>query len=424
MREILLPVSNEDRVEIAAELEQILASTPFRNSRRYPAMLRYVVEKALEGRHELLKERLIGVEVFHRAVDYDTNADPVVRFSAGEVRRRIALYYQQSPLASGLKIFLPTGSYVPQFFRVKDDAEELPEIQERTQTDREFQTSADGGRELYAETRPVVAPAATSLDARCRLFAGGLLCGIACTLAIYLGVFAVQSFRSANSPLVELWKPLLNSPNPIIISVGRTQPGVDQESGSADATIEQHLLRPAVRISLPAVHAIAEVSGFLIAHHRTYRLHEAYADRLQDMHGNPVVLIAAFNNIWTLRLLEPLRFHFGMAGSLHYIEDRKHPTVRTWAVDFDAPYQQETADYAVVARFTDKTTGSPVIVIAGIGSDGTLASGDFMTSPDTLQQIARLSPDGKLDKNFEAVLKVEVVDGDPGAVSVQAAEFW
>jgi len=52
------------------------------------------VEQTLAGNEDNLKERTLGVEVFHRTPDYDTNLDPVVRLCAGEVRKRIAQYYQ------------------------------------------------------------------------------------------------------------------------------------------------------------------------------------------------------------------------------------------------------------------------------------------------------------------------------------------
>jgi hypothetical protein len=78
-------------------------------------MLKYVVSAALEGHAGDLKERTLGVEVFGRDPDYDTNADPVVRFSASEVRKRIAQYYHDNEGSSSVQIELPLGSYVPDF---------------------------------------------------------------------------------------------------------------------------------------------------------------------------------------------------------------------------------------------------------------------------------------------------------------------
>ena len=101
--------------EVRNQLERILASGPFRSSRRASAMLRYAVERTLAGDSESLKERTIGVEVFGRSPRYDTAADHIVRSTAGDVRRRLAQYYQENGAKSGPRIDFAPGSYVPHF---------------------------------------------------------------------------------------------------------------------------------------------------------------------------------------------------------------------------------------------------------------------------------------------------------------------
>src|SRR5579863_1377578 len=80
--------------QVQEVLAEILASNPFRTSKQSQELLRYIVDQTLSGHGHLLKERVIGAEVFGRRPDYDTNADPVVRARAAEVRKRLALYYQ------------------------------------------------------------------------------------------------------------------------------------------------------------------------------------------------------------------------------------------------------------------------------------------------------------------------------------------
>lgn len=53
--------------------------------------------------------------MFGRAPDYDTNADPVVRMAAGEIRKRIAQYYHEASHPCQLQIELPSGAYVARF---------------------------------------------------------------------------------------------------------------------------------------------------------------------------------------------------------------------------------------------------------------------------------------------------------------------
>ena len=94
-REAWHPQTKQDRDAILRELEAVLASPHFCNSKRYPTLLQYIVENTLAGKLDLLKERTLGVEVFDRPPTYDTNTDTVVRYTAGEVRKRLLLYYSE-----------------------------------------------------------------------------------------------------------------------------------------------------------------------------------------------------------------------------------------------------------------------------------------------------------------------------------------
>jgi hypothetical protein len=95
------------------QLERILESPHFRTTKRCSQFLRYVVEHASSDPAEL-KERTIGIEVFHRGSNYDTHQDPVVRVTAGEVRKRLAQYYLEPGHEAELRITLPPGCYVPE----------------------------------------------------------------------------------------------------------------------------------------------------------------------------------------------------------------------------------------------------------------------------------------------------------------------
>ena len=101
--------------DVRRQLERIFASDMFRTSKRSSAFLEFVVDGALTGRGAELREKLIGVEVFQRHPGYDSNEDPVVRATAGEVRKRLAQYYQDPLHATEPRIELKPGSYVPEF---------------------------------------------------------------------------------------------------------------------------------------------------------------------------------------------------------------------------------------------------------------------------------------------------------------------
>src|ERR1700730_8657637 len=108
---------------IREQLERLLVHPLFANSKRYPALLANAVEQTLLGNAADLKERSIGVEVFGRSPTYDANADPVVRITAGEVRKRLTQYYYETSHRGELVIELPTGSYIPAFRAAERPAE-------------------------------------------------------------------------------------------------------------------------------------------------------------------------------------------------------------------------------------------------------------------------------------------------------------
>jgi TolB-like protein len=99
---------------IRAQLERILASAPFANAPSIAKMLRYVVEHALDGEADRLKEYTLGVEVFGRGGDFDPRQDTIVRVQARRLRERLADYYREHP-DDPIVVRLPTGHYIPEF---------------------------------------------------------------------------------------------------------------------------------------------------------------------------------------------------------------------------------------------------------------------------------------------------------------------
>ncbi len=102
------------REQIALALSRIEQSAAFRSSARHRALLRHLVQRALDGDLAALKESVIAVEVFGRAADrFDPRSDTIVRVEARRLRSRLADYYRADGQASSVRISLPVGSYVP-----------------------------------------------------------------------------------------------------------------------------------------------------------------------------------------------------------------------------------------------------------------------------------------------------------------------
>jgi hypothetical protein len=408
------PPAIDDKA-VLQQLERMLKSRHFRNSRRYPAFLAHVVRRRLEGDLDSLKERILGIEVFKRAHDYDTAADPVVRITAGEVRKRIALYYHDEGTEQELRIELPAGSYVPVFFPfpISIAPQDLPlPLLESSEEPIRVLTAPTRGQEL---PRP----------------RGALRFGIlAASLAGFLALATAAAWLWAwiSSPLESMWRPFFDSPDQALIVVGGplgALAGSTNNSTGAPQDSHSH-----VHISLNDALALVDVASLFEVHHVSYRVETAGATSLDDLRKRPVVLIAAFGNAWSGRILGPLRFSLlrqqvAPDGStiLGSIVDRRHPG-SVWSFDFAKPVTVNSKDYAIVARLHSDLTEGPVAVIAGLGASATESAGEFMSSPEYLQQVNTVAPDSWRNKNMELVLEVPIVDGKASHAHIVASEFW
>jgi hypothetical protein len=109
----LTQYSNNFREALLAVCE----SPAFRTSPKSCEFLRHIVHQSLTGNTDELKERLIGMSLLGREASYDTGSDAGVRVRANDVRKRLAAYNSVKTEVGRFTFDLPTGSYVPRFFR-------------------------------------------------------------------------------------------------------------------------------------------------------------------------------------------------------------------------------------------------------------------------------------------------------------------
>ena len=105
----------EQAAAVREHLKEVIASQEFASSKRSQDFLQLIVEHALAGRFDNLRERMIGAEMFGRPIDYDTANDAVVRVKATEVRKRLAQYYLGLAKPPRVRIEIPAGTYVSKF---------------------------------------------------------------------------------------------------------------------------------------------------------------------------------------------------------------------------------------------------------------------------------------------------------------------
>ena len=90
--------------ELRQHLEEIVNGAAFKGSQRSQVFLRHIVDCALRGEFEDLRERSLGIALFAKPADYDTAEDAVVRVTASDVRKRLLQHYGKAGAASAVRI--------------------------------------------------------------------------------------------------------------------------------------------------------------------------------------------------------------------------------------------------------------------------------------------------------------------------------
>jgi hypothetical protein len=417
------------------ELQEVLASPHFSNSKRYPALLQYIVENTLAGKSDFLKERTLGVEVFDRPPTYDTNTDTVVRYTAGEVRKRLSLYYLERGGSSSVRISLPPGSYIPEFLQGHEEVEEAKNnsdpsgtpisnarlfAEPATEKRRPHPNSLSNVQVLTPRPAPAVVAGLSTAAGKTRPTTLRLFWLAMATMLLIAAIAGLRwKYRAVHpqTSIDEFWGPVLREQRTMLICTGSVVFAPDRVSGTL--TAGKDIEYPFV--SMEAASAISLVSGLLQSSGVPAQLKSAGATPLTELREHSFILLGAFNNQWTRRLVEPLRFHFA-SDPAESIVDQLHPQVR-WARDPSLPYSGAD-DYALLARYRDTTTDSWVVVLAGVARNGTEAAAEFATSPHYMQLLRDQVGSDFSNKNIETVLKVSVIDGKTGAPSILAVHVW
>jgi len=404
-----IPSTGQEREEVRSQLTRILASHAFQNSKRYAAVLKYIVDQTLEGHGDRLKERTIGMEVFDRPPDYDTATDHAVRSAVAEVRKRLAQYYLNG--ARELRIDILSGSYLPQF-RWGDESPRRVQIApqiDAVQTERPADQVAPGhaARTAWAQFAWII-----------------LGCAI-----VAAAIFAVAVVTRARDPFDSFWKPIFSSGQPVLLCIGNIEGGqqspVQSASDPSKVTLCDFHNSANATVNEFDAFTLAKFAGLLQANGREFRLTSQSDATFTDLQGGPAILVGLLNNNWTERLVPKLRFTVEQPTVGKFvIRDRNNPANNDWATDYSTPYLDLTKDYALVLRMVDPKTEQTVMVAAGITVFGTSAARDFLTSRNEMKKLVAIAPPGWERENMELVLSTDVIKGRSGPASIIAAQFW
>jgi hypothetical protein len=392
--------------ELQDQIERLLADPLFRHSKRYVRFIRHVVEQASAGSTEHLNERALGIAIFGRKPNYDTEADPIVRVTASEIRKRLAQYYAAPQHSAEIRLHLQKGSYLPEFLPAG-----APEISEVVESIPEARPKSW----LRAHSMPL------SLTAACLVIVGAL--------------WLIARPQPSASEL--FWAPVTNMQGPVLICYAQlSAENIHLEGSTADPQISwTDPLTPAA-VPLPGswgklvatlafrrdVSSACRISELLGSRQKRVIVKGAHDITMSSLRGTPAVILGGFNNEWTARLLPQSRFYFDGAGSIRFIRDRQNPAGTQW--NFDAKEPNRTKDLIIITRVSDSPTGCAVVFAGGFSNWGTEAAAEFLADPIHLEEALKSAPRHWETKNLQIVLETIVVNAEAGVPRLLATHYW
>jgi TolB-like protein len=116
--------------EISLQLDRLMASEKLRSSERLCRFLRFVVEKAVAGAGDEIKEYSVATIVYGRPSSFDPKTDSIVRVEASRLRSKLREYYEVEGLHDEVVVELPKGAYVPAFTRRSSSVQAIDPLPE------------------------------------------------------------------------------------------------------------------------------------------------------------------------------------------------------------------------------------------------------------------------------------------------------
>lgn len=397
--------------EERAQVERLLADPLFSQSKRYGSFLRYVTERSLNHNQEPLTERTLGVEIFGRSPNYDTDADPIVRVTASELRKRLAHYYENATHAGEIRVLIHKGSYAAEF--VTPDTQPAP------------------AEVSVPQTSVVAAVASEPASKRRWYYVAAIVAG--CILIAAL----VRIARPQPSAFDLFWAPVLNGPHDVLISIPQFSDHVHFAGADSPKLMWSDPLTPApdpmnvtwelysrrlVHISDVAV--ASRISEFLGSKGKHAVLKGEHDLTMRDLREAPAVILGGLANQWTRQVLPQARFSFDGEGSMRFIHDSQHPENKQWSFDSKVRSDDRVKDFIIISRVADSVSGRVTVLAGGFSVWGTEAAVQLLTDPDQMQSVLANAPKIWDARNVQIALECAVVRRESGMPRFLAAHYW
>ena len=448
-------LETEQDIELFQQhLKEVIEGAAFKASQRSGQFLKYIVDQAIAGHFESLKERVIGIELFGRSPTYDTGEDAIVRVTASDVRKRLLQHYGKDGAPSEFRISLPLGAYVPEIARrIRASANGNSHL---NGTEAELEVSdvphPDVMKGLVHAPFHEVVVESSRAEVRAgipRLFFIAALCTLAliASAAIAWNRYSVVKVVPRSSLL---WSAFFRSPHATqIITSDPNIAEIDGLTGSQVSVSDyanhnyipdpekltpevsnlcRNILRgdKAAAVDVPIALYIGQMA---LASSREVSVHAARSIQIQDLasEDNFVFLGSPRSNPWSALFGDQLdfRFVFDPRTKTEFIRNQHPRPQEAPAYVPTAPGWQTGRSFATVAFVKNPDQAGEVLLVAGATGEGTAAAGRFIT--DTARMNATLKTCGVTTsgevQHWQLLLQLNAMAGAPSNVDVLACHL-
>ena len=451
--------TEQDASTVREHVKEIVEGVAFKGSQRSAQFLRYIVDQAIAGHFECLKERVIGVELFRRSPSYDTGDDAIVRVTASDVRRRLLQHYGKYGNTSEFRIQLPLGSYIPEITRESSHAPKLglsESVAPHNGNGENHSHSVTVAHDLLAvppirdtAISAVLTSDVTSKRNRTKLqvLAFGLILVIL-NVAAWALTWSRSRSSDAESASVspQPWSVFFNSPRTTEIIT--SDPNIAEIQGLTGAQITvsdyanhkyvpepntltsqirqfcQNILRgdKAAAVDTPIVAGIAALAA---THQRKVGVHAARDIQFSDLKSddNFVFLGSPRSDPWSSLFAEQLDFQFMWDKKTgQEIIRNVHPKANELSLYIPTAAGWATGQsFAILGLVRNPDQDGQVLLIAGANGEGTAAAGKLATDlPRLASTVEKCGIQTSTQfQHFEVLLRLNTMAGSPSHVDVE-----
>jgi hypothetical protein len=448
-----------DIASLQQHLKDVIEGDVFKGSHRSGQFLQYIIDQAIAGHFDALKERVIGMELFGRSASYDTGDDAIVRVTASDVRKRLLQHYGRFGATAEYRISLPSGSYIPEITRVPRGAAspingatahgEIGHFHHDSPGPNQEVLPLPGALVVEAAALPLVEAQQPKRTLRYRVILFGTLI-VAINLTLW-GIFWTRPALLESPRISPLpWSALFGSSHNIELIT--SDPNISDIQGITGSEVsvsdyanrkyipvpnkltpeQDHFCRNILRgdnsagVDAPIV---ANVAALAQANSKSIEVRTARSIQITDLKSdsNFIFLGSPRSDPWFSLFNDQLdfRFVFDKSSGSEFIRNfhprpnekpQYVPTAAGWA----------TGDsYAIMALVKNPDQSGQILLLAGANGEGTAAAGKFATDlPRLSTELHKcgITPSGPI-RHFEMLLHLNTMAGTPNNIDLVACHI-